>query len=283
MSEQENGAADTANGLAAEEETVETGAQSESDEGSEQEGKPAKSFTQEELDAKLAKQHSRAERRYTKQLGELRAEIQELREAQKGRGEKPDAGREDAKEPKRNDFDSYEEYIEARADYRAGQRIAKELAALNEKAEAESTSRTQKDEQARLVALADRRIEAGRKEFPDFDAVMQDAFDEGLIEQGSELYIGIIESDVGHRIAVHLAKNPEEAARINKLSPRGVHRELGKLEDRLAKPQKERAATIEPVNGSGRPSRMNDPLREDISMDDFVRLRNAAEQKRRGY
>lgn len=261
-------------------ETTSTG----EEETQEQEEKPARTFTQEELDAKLAKQHNRAERRYAKKFDELKSEMDELRAAQKERGEKPTAGADAAKEPKRTDFDSYEEYVEARADFKAGERIQKEIAELKKDREAETTNRKEQDVQKQLVEMANKRVLAGRKEFADFDSVIQDAFDDEVIVQGSELYLGIIESSVGHRIAHYLAKNPDEAERINGLSVRGVHRELGKLEDKFSKePVKEKTEAMEPLNGNRRPLKTNDPMREDIPMEDFVRLRNAQDQKRRGY
>lgn len=248
------------------------------------EEKVTKTYTQEELDAKLSRQHNRAQKRYDRQLVEMRAELTELKAAQKAAGESVTTGSAKSQEPARGDFESYEDYIEAKARYQASEAIKEQIDKLKQERAQEVTSTKEAEVRAKLEKLADKRVSDGRKEFSDFDNTIQEAFDDGVIEAGSELYFGIIESAVGHRIAMYLAKNPEEAERISNLTPRGVHREIGKLEDKFSKaPAKDKSETMETIAGSRRISKSNDPMRDDISMEEFVRMRNAEERKRRGF
>jgi hypothetical protein len=248
----------------------------------EQEEKPARTFTQEELDAKLAKSRNRNERRHRQEISALAAKLEQLEKAQLERGEKATAADDAPEAPKRSDFDSYEDYIEAKADYRAGERIRKELAVLNKDREQERHQQKEATVKERLTKAADQRVRDGRKEFPDFDVVVQEAFDDELIIPQSDLYFGIIDSPVGHRIVMHLAKNPELAEKLNGMSAYAINRELGKLEDKLTNVTKPKAPTMEPISGHGRTPKPNDPMRADISMDEYVRLRNAQERRQRG-
>ena len=261
---------------------TETGAENDSPEEGEQ--KPPRTFTQEELDAKLAKQRNQRDRRHSREIAALKEQMDRLAKAQEERKSNTNDGEPPLVAPKRDDYATYEEYLEARTDYRTDLKNRERDEQLRKHQERERTERTTEATQKELVKMANDRVAEGRKEFPDFDQVMQDAFEDGTLVQDTELYFGIIESPAGHRIAHYLATHPEEAERIGKLSPRGVHREIGKLEDKFSKaPEKKKAASMETLHGSGRVIKPNDPMRNDVSMDDYVRLRNEQERKRRGY
>lgn len=245
--------------------------------------KPKKTFTQEDLDRMMTRERRSWERKHDRVTSELKGRIDELSKRQSA-STTNSSGDEPLAAPKREDFSTYEDFLEAKSDYRAELKLREWQSKQQKQQEKEQAERTTADTQKQLAKQANERIAAGREEFPDFDQVIRDAFDDGVLEQDTELYFGIIESPVGHRIAHHLANHPDEAERIGKLSPRGIHRELGKLEDKFSKaPEKKKPETMETLNASGRVIKPNDPMREDMSMDDYVRVRNEQERKRRGY
>jgi len=96
----------------------------------------------------------------------------------------------------------------------------------------------------RLKAQADK----ARTTYPDFDKVMESVKGTEADQAPQFVLNAIYESDLAADLAYYLAKNPEEAQRIYKLKPiRGIA-ELGKLEDKLAKPvEPVKKAPVQPV------------------------------------
>jgi hypothetical protein len=240
-----------------------------------------RTFTQTELDAQITKRLAKEQRKNRRQMDELQAQLKALKETP------PPAAKTETTEtaaPKRSDFDTYEDYLEAKTEWKAEQKWA-EKQKKQEEAEAkrQETARNEA-EQGDLRKMADKRLEDGRKAYPDFDDVVNTAIEDGLIPAGSELLRGIIESDVGHDLAYYLAqpKNADELEALKDLNPRALNRALGKLEDKLAKGTKKPLETMDPVR-AGRPQvKHNDIYRKDIAMEDFVRLRNEQEMKYKG-
>lgn len=226
----------------------------------------AKTFTQAELDEIIQKKAWRLERKAEREKSELRAKLEDEFKSR----EKPAESKSD-NEPKRNDFDSYEDYIEARADYRADQKVNKRFEDYEGKQKKVTEAQTKQEAQKAFDKQAEKRVADGRKEFADFDTVVNDAVEDGVIPLNSELYYGIIDSDIGHKLAYHLSKHPAEAEKLLALNPRAQLRELGKLEDRLLA-KKTKADTMEPIGG--RQVKSNG-LREGMSMEEFVRVREA--------
>lgn len=247
-----------------------------------EEEKPGRTYTQKELDAKLAKSHDRRERKYNRQLAELNGKLELLTAQQSKPAQKADEAGTKLEAPKRADFESYEDYLEARTDFRTDQALQKQKDSLKQEQEEAGKTQKQAATKAEFDKMANKRVDAGRKEYADFDSVINDAFEDGVIEPNSELFFGLVESDIGHKLAYYLANpaNHAEAERIKALSPRGIHRELGKLELKLASKEKAAPETMEPIGG-GRPIKSADPMDDNISMDEFVRRRNAAEQRKR--
>lgn len=227
----------------------------------------SKTFTQEDVDRIAQKERERAERRAIRkmsdEMSQLREQIQKIQQPQQPQQQATG-------EPKQGDFESYEDYIRALGRYEATQVLTKAQKEAQER-EQQVASQRQAGELQRLAAT---RVAAGQKEFPDFDAVVNEAVADGLIEPGSELHMAIIESDMGHKVAYHLAKNPDEAERIAALPPRALAREIGKLEAKLAvaPAPKPKPAPIEPVGGkASKPSGLSD----DEPMDAWVKKRNS--------
>jgi hypothetical protein len=239
------------------------------------EGQPEpqpRTFTEQEVNEKVQRRIARESRKFQAEAAALRQENEALK-APKPAETKPESA------PKREDFNSYEDYVDARADWRADQKVAARME------EFEGKTKKQNDDAARaragreFEARVDGVIDTGRKNFADFDHVINEAVEDGHLPRRGPLYEAIVDSEVGDKLAYHLAKNPAEAERIQGLSVYAQLRELGKLEDRLSA-KKEPRQTMEPIGGA-RTSNGNG-LRDDMSMDDFVKSRNKQIKEREG-
>lgn len=154
--------------------------------------------------------------------------------------------------PSPDNFNSYEEYVEALTDYRVEQRL------LKQREEAQ-----QQEAQAQQKQILDRwneQSEAAREKFEDFDEVLN-----SVPPPPPAIQYAIMSSDQAAEVAYHLAQNPKELARIAKLEPLAAAREIGKLEVKLSKPVTPPAtpkpkvtsapAPIKPVGGQAKAPR----------------------------
>jgi hypothetical protein len=221
-------------------------------------------FTQAELDEKLQKRLAKERRTAEARYQSLEQQIAELRTPKASAEVKTESA------PKREEFSSYEDFVEAKALHTARTEARKELEAFKNKTkqkEQESkASKAQQDFQKRVDAV----VEMGQKAYADFDAIINEAVEDGLIPTKGPIYEAIMDSDVGEKLAYHLAKNPDVAERIQKLSAYAAIRELGKLEDKLTA-KKEARETMEPITGR---SNSNAGFSENMSMDAYVKARN---------
>lgn len=168
------------------------------DNGASDEAEP-KTFTQEELNAIIAKEKAKERRRLERERAQ--------------QAEQPRASSTEA--PRPDQFNTAEDYIEAVADWKAEQKI---------------TQREQQKRQNEVKTSYAEREESAREKYSDFqDVVYSDdlAISRVMME-------AIIESDLGPEVAYHLGKNPREAERISGLSPVAQAREIGKIEASLA-------------------------------------------------
>lgn len=165
-------------------------------------------------------------------------------------------------EPTREQFESYEEYLEARAAYRAEKTLDARLKAL-EQSRTEEAMRARQYETQR--AWESKVAEAAQK-MSDFADVVRssDAPTTPAMTQA------IIESEAGPQILYHLAKNPAEAVRIASLSPASQAREIGKLEDRVTRPAKASSAP-EPIKPVGSRSQVSDLLSDKLPFDQWAK------------
>ena len=240
-----------------------------------EEDQPEKTFTQAELDKIIQREKAKAERRSERHNGELKAQLEKLAESINELRSKPqtDAAKAAEAAPKREQFDTYEDFVEAKAEYKAIQRVMDELGKRDSQAAEQTQKQTNERAQREFEKATHARIEAGRKDFADFDAVINDAFEDGLIPAGSPLHYALIEDEEGHKMAYHLAKNPDDAERIGALPERAMLRELGKLSVKLAaKPAANKPPPIDPIGGRGNPGTA---LRDDIPIDEWMKRREA--------
>jgi hypothetical protein len=139
------------------------------------------------------------------------------------RSSRPEPEPKNDAEPKRDDFDTYEDYTRALARYEARQ------ASLEEVANRERT----RGEQDRL-ARRERAQTAFRQQLAELIEEDEDA--EALIADvrlPEAALDAIAESDFGARVALHLAKHPEEQKRIAGLTPARQAAAIGRIEASL--------------------------------------------------
>ena len=138
-----------------------------------------------------------------------------------------------ASEPKLEQFaaqgKSYDEYLSARAEWIADQKVS---AKLEEFARTNLQSFQQRDQQERAAQAAQQfntaltQVEAeGKKAYPDFEEAVRNA-----PNLGPQVGQMVLATEKPHDISYYLAKNPEHALAIASMPPMLAMREIGKLE-----------------------------------------------------
>lgn len=193
---------------------------------------PAKTFTQEELDAALQKRLAKEERKWARKMEAALSEKQPSKEP-----------------PSRESFRDDEAYLTAHIEHLAEQKAAAKLVererAQKELAEAESREK-------RAEAF-ESRAETVRKNNADYDDVISDARLHRADVVSNAMVDFITESDLGADVLYYLGKNIKESQRIAELSPMKAVKELVKIESELAsKPQKQTKAPppISPISSN---------------------------------
>ncbi len=209
---------------------------------------PEKTFSQKELDDIIEKRLAK-ERRKREELQRRLTVTEEL--ALRGRRDpdqpQPAKPAEDG-EPKREQFGTYEEYLEARADWRADRKVEERFKKQSE----EQTQTRTAQEQQKLMKDFQGHAAKVAKELEDFEEVMESS----EAPMTREMAMAMLHAgEIGPRIGYHLAKNPEEAQRIAALPESRQAAEIGKLEAKLLTPAAEpkkpskAPAPIDPVGG----------------------------------
>lgn len=169
--------------------------------------------------------------------------------------------------PAPENFEKYDDYIDALTDWKAEQAVAKRL-------EADST---RKVAETRAQTFAERQTQA-RAAMPDYDEVVGGS-DTPIANHVGEV---ILESDLGPQLAYHFAKNPDALMRLNNMSPTAAAREIGRLEATLftkpaapAAPTKKVSNTPAPAGTLGTQGRATTPALQYLSMDEYMKQRKA--------
>ena len=163
-----------------------------------QDQQPAKTFTQDELDAAIGKRLAREQRKW------------EREQAQRAQ---PPVQPATPVAPEQ--FESTDAYVEALAAQKAEQLLAQ---------------REQQKQQSALLESYHDKEEKAREKYDDFEQV---AYNPNL-PITDVMAQSIQASDIGPEVAYHLGANPKEAERIARLSPILQAKEIGKLEAKLA-------------------------------------------------
>lgn len=87
------------------------------------------------------------------------------------------------------------------------------------------------------------RVEATKQEFPDYDAMLASS-ELGVSDPVKD---ALIESEIGPRILYEFASNPELVEKLNKMKILDQLKEIGKLEIRLAKEEKQEESKPDPI------------------------------------
>jgi hypothetical protein len=189
------------------------------------ENQPAKTFSQEELDAAIGKRLAREQRKWEREQAAWQTVPVVSKEV-----------------PSIDNFESTDAYAEALA-----LRKAEELLA----------QRDRQKEQAEIVEAYSEREEKARDKYDDFEDVVYNP----KLRITDVMAETIQYSDLGPDLAYWLGTNPKEAERIARLSPILQAREIGKIEVRLSDnpPVKKTTSAPTPISpvtarSSGSPS-----------------------------
>lgn len=176
--------------------------------------------------------------------------------------------------PKEEDFDTHEEYTDALVEHRVALRL-KEETTEPEVEEPEAPELTP-EQQEEIEDFQDR-MEEERDLQDDFDTITRNP----KLDLTTSMLNAAQGSEVGAKIIYHLGKNLKDATRIAKLSRTAQVMEIGKLEERILNPTKNKKPTgapppIKPTSGGGTP-----PATDlgKMPIKDFMELRNGTAGK----
>lgn len=231
----------------------------------EEEKKPEEPKTEE----KKLTHDERRWQRLLKERAEYKAKVdlyEQMQAQQKAQPDKSDT-------PQRDKYGSDEEYVQALTAHIVKQQLS---GVKQELAQHQTQSKTQAEWLSK--------INQARTDYPDYDTVMEDAVDIPIEPAVAE---AIQSSDLGGDIAYYLAKNPEEALRINSLTPMVAAREIGRIES-YVEYEKTQAKKVVPVSKAPSPIKPVKPSSspgtkslEDMSVAEYTAYMNKREQERR--
>lgn len=194
-----------------------------------------KTYTQADLDRITAKVKKNASYRARKEVEAYYKGLQQGTGLAKPPEPSPKAPEE--REPARGDYETYEQFMEAKAAF-VGKKAARE-------------DRAEQDKVAKAAAEAEsqaKALEAFRAKVRQKYADIEDRLDEiGHIVLPDGIGQALSESDFGPDILDHFTRNPKDCERIAALAPSAALREIGKLEARLEAAQKPAEKPKEPV------------------------------------
>ena len=217
---------------------------------------------------------ARRERRKA-EMERLRTEAEEARrEDERLRRQLEQSGGDADPAPKREDFQDYEEWQAALAAHKVmSQLSAKERAKLegqSKESEAALKALSQRERQVLAQQWADQEAEA-KARYADYEAVARNP-DLPITEAMVHV---MLQSEMGPDLAYHLGSNPAVAARIARMQPLEMAREMGRIEARLSLPkaptQTQAPDPVSPVKPKARAAK--DPA--NMSMDEWIAARKS--------
>lgn len=242
-----------------------------------QDPKPDRTFTQRELDEILEKRLAK-ERRKRAEIETRLKVTEELALRAKPAEPKPEPKAADG-EPKRENFSTYEDYLEARADWRAERKTAEALEARFREQEKRNTETQQAARLQKMQETWQASVAKAAERYADFYDVLE-ASDAPMTQA---MHAAIMDADDPAAVAYHLVKNKQEAERIAGLDPRLQAREIWKLETGIPKAQAKPSKApppIDPVRGKSTVTDDEEPDPKDTEK--WVKWRNRQLAKRRG-
>lgn len=179
-------------------------------------------------------------------------------------------------EPTQDKFENYEDFLLARAEFRAEQKVKNTLS------EYENSRKVERENEQRnkTVDSWTKRVSSVTAELPDWHDIVESSTDLPLTDHMSQT---IMESEFGPKIAYYLAKHPDECADIAELSPLASARAIGRIEERIKSGALSAKTTtapepITPVGGKAKAERsISDP---NLSDAEWNRLRREQLKRR---
>ena len=175
-------------------------------------------------------------------------------------------------EPKPEQFESFEEYNRALVRFEA--RIL-----IDQERQADQQSKAKQQEQQAQTAWKEREASA-REKIVDYDAVVYPMLDIPAVAHNPYFAAALMGSPIGTEVLYHLGKNPAEAIRIANMNPADCAREIGKLEGKLESQSKQTSSAPKPPKPVQGGAQATTGLRDDISVDEWVKRREAELRKR---
>lgn len=176
--------------------------------------------------------------------------------------------------PTIDQFENYDEYIEALTDWKVEQRF--------EASKTETTkTKEQERREARIKSFNERITEAA-----DEDPDIMEYYQDDTLPISQSMGEIIMDSEAGPQLLKYLGENRKEATRISRLSPLAAAKELGKIEDKILNPTKVETKKVsqapEPITPVKPRGKVTDPTDDNADISDFIRARNQAQFGQRG-
>jgi hypothetical protein len=191
--------------------------------------------TPEQQEAKKESRRARQAARRAAELAAARTEARIYKEQLEALKSKETATNAPA-EPKREDFDDYEAYLDARTDYRASLKIAEARESARKDQQGEQEKKRQQEVSEKVTKAWTEREKSFSSTVKDYTEVVT-PFVEGELQAFShEARMAMVESDVGPAVLDYLARNDDVVDRILGMSPIRQAAEIGRLEAKLSRP-----------------------------------------------
>ena len=153
---------------------------------------------------------------------EARAAALEAKEKERAPKPEPDG------EPQPGDFTDAIQYARALAKFEAKKAV--------EADRAERQADTDRQERQKTLDAFNKRVEEAKSYIPDWEEMVNSATD---LKVSDEVRDSVVESDVGPEILYFMATNPEFVQKLGSMSTRKALIEIGKLEAKLEKAEKD--------------------------------------------
>lgn len=169
----------------------------------------------------------------TKEKRELEARLSALEQKfQQGNQQSTQPAAKSNAKPVSENFNSYDEFLEALADWKVDERERQREA---QRAQQEQQAKAQEQQKS-----FGQRVEAAREKHEDFDEVA--GRDDVIIPPAAAQ--AIVEATDGAEIMYHLGKHPEIAEKLQGLSPYQQVLEIGRISQSFAQPTPKKAAPV---------------------------------------
>lgn len=202
------------------------------------EEKPAKTFTQADLDRQIERRIARERAKHERETAELRQIALQRERQQEPQRQAPQG------EPKLEDFDNFDAYIAAKAEFIADKKINQ---TLTEREQRQAEERAQAAQQ-QTVEKWNKQVRTAASSIPDFEEVIANSD----VPMSKTMANEIMRSDVGPSMAYYLATHPDKAEEIASMERADAIRALTRIEDKLlAQPVARKSNVSPPVEPVG--------------------------------